>query len=73
MTYSNTVGSLRQQLTSSKSREIVFGTLLGDGFLQPMKNGTVRLEVGHNPSQKEFFSRNSNTLDTVWLSFVYFQ
>lgn len=54
MTYSNTVGSLRQQLTSSRTREIVFGTLLGDGFLQPMKDGTVRLEVGHSPSQKEY-------------------
>ncbi len=54
MNKGDTVGSLRQQLTSSKTREIVFGTLLGDGFLQPMKSGNIRLEVGHTPSQKEY-------------------
>lgn len=52
--YGDTVGSLRQKLISTKDREILFGTLLGDGFLYQMKNGKSRLEVGHTTSQKEY-------------------
>ena len=48
------MGSLRQQLTSSRLKEITLGTLLGDGFLQPMKNGNVRLEINHSSNQKEY-------------------
>ena len=54
MGYGDTVGSLRQGRVSSRVEEIVFGTLLGDGYLQPMKNGNVRLEVGHTSAQKEY-------------------
>jgi hypothetical protein len=53
MSYGNTVGSLRQNLISSREGEIVFGTLLGDGYLQLMKNGKVRLEVAHSMAQED--------------------
>lgn len=52
--YGSTVGSLRQQLTSSRTKEIVLGTLLGDGFLQSMKDGSVRLEIGHTLVQEDY-------------------
>lgn len=54
MDYGNTVGSLRQLLTSREG-EIVFGTMLGDGYLAQLKTG-VRLEVGHSIKQKQYVS-----------------
>ncbi len=53
MSYGNTVGSLRQLLASSKESEIVFGTLLGDGYLAKLKKG-IRLEVGHSIHQRNY-------------------
>ncbi len=49
------MGSLRQKLNSSREKEIVFGNILGDGFLQPMKSGKVRLETGHCCQQYKYF------------------
>ncbi len=53
MRHGNTVGSLRQILSSSEQGEIIFGTVLGDGYLQKMKTGW-RLEVSHSEKQKEY-------------------
>lgn len=38
---------------SSREKEIVLGTLLGDGHLAMLKTG-ARLEVGHSAKQKEY-------------------
>lgn len=47
------MGSLRQQLVSSRIGEIVLGTVLGDGHLASLQSG-VRLEIGHSENQKEY-------------------
>ena len=49
----NTVGSLRQHAASSRERDIILGTILGDAHLYSMKTD-ARLEIGHSEKQKEY-------------------
>tara|TARA_Y100000310_G_scaffold197692_1_gene197779 strand:+ start:438 stop:1130 length:693 start_codon:yes stop_codon:yes gene_type:complete len=57
----NTVGSLRQQVVSSREKEVILGTILGDAYIGMMKtNG--RLEIGHSEKQKEYVFWKYNEL-----------
>ncbi|MBI2035774.1 MAG: hypothetical protein HYT12_03810 [Candidatus Liptonbacteria bacterium] len=49
----NTVGSLRQFEVLDREKEIILGTILGDGHLRKLKTG-ARLEINHSAKQKDF-------------------
>ncbi|TSC55983.1 MAG: homing endonuclease [Parcubacteria group bacterium Greene0714_21] len=49
----NTVGSLRQSAISSREKEIILGTILGDAHLSMLKFN-ARLELGHSETQKAY-------------------
>lgn len=49
----NIVGSLRQFSISQREKEIIIGTILGDGYLGRMKK-LVRLEINHSKNQKDY-------------------
>lgn len=49
----NTVGSLRQFEVLDREKEVILGTILGDGHLRKLKTG-ARLEIGHSVKQKDF-------------------
>jgi len=51
-------------MISSRAKEIIIGTIMGDGHLARLKTG-VRLEVGHSDKQKDYVFWKYNELSEL--------